>query len=168
MAKGLVRGPDGDALVERMLRVLGELGVPAVLVGRHPAYGHLGREAIADEPSGIGPLGGLVSLLRRAGEGQALALACDMPFVSRSLIARLLAAAPAAPVVSPRTGCWEPLCAIYDAPWVLPIAVSRAARGAHSLQGLLDEAGAVELPLEPGESAQLKDWDTPEDIGGLE
>jgi hypothetical protein len=48
---------------------------------------------------------------------------------------------------------------------VLPLAAARAARGALSLQGLLDEAGAVELPLEPGDLAQLKDWDTPSDAG---
>jgi molybdopterin-guanine dinucleotide biosynthesis protein A len=163
VAKGLVRGPDGGTLLERLLRVLGELGFPVVLVGSHPAYDHLGLETITDEPVGIGPLGGLVSLLRRAGDGHALALACDMPFVSRPLLARLLTAAPGAPVVSPRTGGWEPLCAIYDAPRVLPLAAARAARGALSLQGLLDEAGAVELPLEPGDLAQLKDWDTPSD-----
>jgi molybdopterin-guanine dinucleotide biosynthesis protein A len=163
LAKGLMRAPGGETIVERWRRLLDGLGVPMVLVGRHAAYADLGLELVEDEPCGVGPLGGLVGLLRRAGEGRALALACDMPFVSGALVGRLVASAGRGAVVSPRTGGWEPLFAVYDAPRVLPIAVARAGRGALSLQGLLDEAGAVELPLEAGEVAQLKDWDRPGD-----
>lgn len=164
LAKGMMLAPGGETIVDRWRRLLGKLGVAVVLVGDHAAYAHLGMERIDDEPRGIGPLGGMVGLLRRARRGHALALACDMPFVSEALLERLVAAASGAAVLAPRVaGVWEPLCAIYDAPRVLPIAVARAARGARSLQGLLDEAGAKELPLQPGEADQMKDWDTPED-----
>jgi molybdenum cofactor guanylyltransferase len=162
-AKGLMRAPGGETILDRWRGLLDDLGVPVVLVGKHAAYAHLGLELVEDEPRGIGPLGGLVALLRRAGEGRALALACDMPFVSKALVERLVASAARAPVVAPRTGGWEPLCAVYDAPRVLPIAVARAARGALSLQGLLDEAGAVELPLGQGDVEQMRDWDVAED-----
>ena len=54
-------------------------GVELVLVGAAEPYGALGLRAIADEPAGIGPLGGLGGLLSHAGSGQVLALACDLP-----------------------------------------------------------------------------------------
>jgi molybdopterin-guanine dinucleotide biosynthesis protein A len=135
-----------------------------VLVGRQPAYSALRLETIDDEPSGVGPIGGLAALLQRAGASRALALACDMPFVSVGLVERLLAAPPAAVVAPRRNGVWEPLCARYDAPQVLPHALRGIALGQYSLQALLADAGAAPLSVEPGDAAQLRDWDTPEDV----
>ncbi len=168
--KGLLRGPDGVTLVERWHTLLEALGVEMILVGSAEPYESTGLPSVADEPSGIGPLGGLVGLLRRAGPRSALALACDMPFVSRGLVERLLGARvdPAGPsIVAPRRdGVWEPLCARYDAARVLPVAAARAASPYHSLQRLLDELGAAELPLGPGDRDDLRDWDTPDDVTG--
>ena len=177
VAKGLLEAPEGQGtLLDRWRRVLGEAGVEVVLVGRHPAYASPARaaalEVLDDDPAGVGPLGGLVALLKRAadgargGNGRALAFGCDMPFVSSGLVARLLAA-PEVPAVAPRRDSkWEPLCARYDAGRILPHALRQLAAGKHSLQGVLDDAGAVELPLGPGEAQQLRDWDTPADRGG--
>jgi molybdopterin-guanine dinucleotide biosynthesis protein A len=123
-------------------------------------------DAVADEPPGVGPLGGLLSLLRRADPAPAFALACDMPFVSRSLLARLLGASGRAPIVAPRRGDrWEPLCARYDPARVLPLARKLLASEDHSLQRLLDTAGAAALPLSDEERAELCDWDEPQDVG---
>ena len=111
--------------------------------------------------SQLGPLGGLLALLRSTG-GHVIALACDMPYVSYELLRRLVEA-PLAPIVAPRRdGRWEPLFARYDAAQVEPLA--HAARGQTALWQLLDAAGAVELPLAVDEHAQLDDWDAPEDV----
>ena len=165
-AKGLLAAPEGGTLVERWVALLRVVGVARVLlVGQHDGYGHLGLEAIDDEPSGIGPMGGLAALLRRAGDGHALALACDMPFVSPSVVSRLLLSAGDASVVAPRHDeRWEPLCARYDAARVLPAVLLKIASHRHALQPLLTEAGAVVLPLEREEVAGLRDWDTPDDV----
>ncbi|HEX3346278.1 MAG TPA: molybdenum cofactor guanylyltransferase [Polyangiaceae bacterium] len=170
VAKGLLRGPDGVTLVERWRGLLSALGVRVVLVGEAAAYAGTGLPVLADEPAGIGPLGGLVALLRHAGTAPALAFACDMPFVSPALVARLLAAPAGAPIVAPRRDArWEPLCARYDAARVLPQAVALAASPRRSLQRLLDEAGAEALPLLAHEDAELRDWDSPADVdaGGV-
>jgi molybdopterin-guanine dinucleotide biosynthesis protein A len=165
LPKGLLRGPGGSTLVERWHAMLAELGVPVVLVGEADAYARLGLPVLKDEPPGIGPLGGLVALLRHAGSVPALAFACDMPFVSRALVERLLAAPPDAPIVAPRRDArWEPLCARYDPVRVLPLALARATSSHHSLQSLLDEARAAALPLLPHEDAELRDWDSPTDV----
>jgi molybdopterin-guanine dinucleotide biosynthesis protein A len=165
-AKGLLATREGATIVDRWRAVLSAVGVgQVVLVGAHGAYAHLGVETICDSPAGIGPLGGLVALLRYAGERTAIAVACDMPSVSTGLMARLLRA-PDAPVVAPRRdGRWEPLFARYDAPAVLSLAEAQAATRDHSLQRVLDRAGAVELPISAGEADELHDWDTPEDAG---
>ncbi len=163
--KGLLASPDGRRIVDRWAAILADLGVPFVLVGDARAYGHLAVEALADDPPGIGPLGGLVALLRRAGPASALAFACDMPFVSPDLIERLRAAPARGLVVAPRrSGRWEPLCARYDSARVLPLAVSHALSGERSLQKLLDRSGAEALRLSPAEERELDDWDTPSDI----
>jgi molybdopterin-guanine dinucleotide biosynthesis protein A len=176
-AKGLLEAPGGGTLLDRWVALLRGAAADVVLVGEHPAYaGHAaGLEVLADDPAGIGPMGGLVALLARGVEGlgagasdargRVLAVACDMPFVSMDLVTRLVAA-PDAPIVAPRRdGRWEPLFARYDATCVLPAARRRVASGALALQGLLNEAGAVALPLEPRELAELDDWDTPGDRG---
>lgn len=169
-AKGLLRAPSGDAIAARLAKVLDELGVGVVLVGDARAYAELGRGAIPDAFAGIGPLGGLVALLRHAralGAAHALALACDMPFVSRALVARLVGHASDAAIVAPRRdGRWEPLFARFDVARALPIAEGRAVRGEGSLQRLFDEAGAAELPVDAREADELRDWDTPDDVAG--
>jgi molybdopterin-guanine dinucleotide biosynthesis protein A len=164
--KGLLTAPDGVTIVERWRAMLSAMGVPVVLVGEGGAYASLGLPMVHDEPRGVGPLGGLVALLRHASVHPALAFACDMPFVSRVLVERLLAAPADAPIVAPRReGRWEPLCARYDPHRILPLAIARVASPHHSLQRLLDDAPAVELPLSPEEAAELRDWDSPEDLG---
>jgi len=165
--KGLLPAPDGGTLVERCCRVLAAAGIEdVVLVGAQPAYASLGRTTIDDAPPGTGPMGGILALLGYAARVRApfaIALACDMPFVSASLITRLRDAPPA-PVVAPRRERrWEPLCARYA--WSAGAAAEhRVLRGDYSLQRWLDDAGAIELPLEPEEAAELRDWDAPEDV----
>jgi molybdenum cofactor guanylyltransferase len=162
-AKGLLLASDGETIVDRWRAVLRSLDVPVVLVGAHPAYAHLGLPTIEDLPEGIGPLGGLLSLLRLA-HGKALALACDMPFVSLGVMRRLVEGRCASVLAPRRDGLWEPLCAMYDCARVLPVAEARALAGQYSLQGLLVAAGAEELVLAAEEWAELRDWDSPEDV----
>lgn len=165
-AKGLLVGPGGRPIVERASGLLRGMGLEVVLVGKDPRYASLGLGVIEDEPGGIGPLGGLVGLLRYAGDRHAVAVACDMPFIDATLLRRLLGAPPA-PVVAPRSASkWEPLFARYDAPSVLPVARARAERGQLSLQGLLDAVGAAELVLDDPEWQTLHDWDSPQDVPG--
>jgi molybdopterin-guanine dinucleotide biosynthesis protein A len=160
--KGLLRAPDGGTIIERTVSVARKAGLPVVLVGDARPYQELGLEALGDATRGIGPLGGLIALLRRA--PVAVAIACDMPFVTTELIAKLAASPSEAAVVAPwRHGMWQPLFARYDASRVLPVAEARAAEGASSLQGLLDALGAEALGLSSDEEEALRDWDTPDD-----
>ena len=165
--KGLLEVTPGVTVVARWRALFERLEIPAVLVGGHAAYAHLGIPAIADEPH-AGPLGGVLALLAHAGDRMAIAVACDMPFVSEALVRRLAfapraSAAPAPALAARREGRWEPFFARYDSPVVLPIARAEAQAGRFSLKGLLEAAKAAELVLSDTEAEELDDWDTPED-----
>lgn len=162
--KGLLPLPGGGSPVGRWLDLLGGMGLTVVLVGAHEAYRDLGWPLLADEPPGIGPIGGLAALLARS-PGVALAFACDMPHVERSLVEKLLAAPAAAPIVAPREPAgWQPFFARYDANRVLPVVRRQIEHGQHSLQRLFDECAAAPLELSNGEWALLQDVDTPADL----
>ena len=166
--KGLLPAPDGgQPLVVRLAGLARQLGMEPVLVGDAAAYTVLLPElrVLHDHPEGIGPLGGLLSLLEAAAPGPVLAVACDMPYVSRELLARLVNAETAAPVLAARTGeRWQPLCARYDAGALCVPLAAALAHGIRSFQRLFETLAVEELVLDEVERAQLVDWDTPEDL----
>jgi molybdopterin-guanine dinucleotide biosynthesis protein A len=61
-----------------------------------------GARAVGDVYPGKGSLGGIFSGLQAAHEQYALAVACDMPFLSNALLRYLISLAPQADVVIPR------------------------------------------------------------------
>jgi molybdopterin-guanine dinucleotide biosynthesis protein A len=163
-AKGLLPLPGPTTILERTLAMVRRQGARAVLVGRSDAYA-VGVPSLPDAESEVGPMGGLLSLLEYAGTGLAIALACDMPYISDGLLGRLVVHVSSAPAVAPkREGRWEPLFARYDPPRAIEVARARLSRRELSLQGLLGELGADELPLLPGDDQLLVDWDRPEDV----
>jgi molybdopterin-guanine dinucleotide biosynthesis protein A len=122
---------------------------------------------LPDAASGIGPLGGLVSLLAFALDRPALAIACDMPFVSSALLSRLAREAPDAALLAPRdplTHKWQAMFARYASARVRLSEHAAIDRGEHSFQALFERVPSVELPLVASEHAQLRDWDTPGDL----
>jgi molybdopterin-guanine dinucleotide biosynthesis protein A len=166
--KGLLRAPGGETIVERWAAMFAELEIPCVLVGGGAAYDATGIARIDDvdvaSEGALGPLGGVIALLEHARGGRAIAVACDMPYVSLALVSRLVDA-PAAPIVAPRRdGRWEPFFARYASGEVLAVARARARRGQKALQALFDAAPATELALEEHERGELRDWDSPGDL----
>jgi molybdopterin-guanine dinucleotide biosynthesis protein A len=168
--KGLLPAVDtGEALVLRSQRLARELGHVPVLVGAGAAY-HAALPTLLqlpDQPEGVGPLGGLAALLRYAGDTPAIALACDMPYISAALLTRISAYPNHAAVVAARgqAGFWEPLCARYDSPRVLPALQLALEEGVRSFQTLLRRLAVAELALSDAERRELTDWDAPDDIG---
>lgn len=159
-----------ERLVDRLARIAGEAQLACVVVGSHPESAPLraGLAHVADEPAGIGPLGGLAALLRFARTRPAIVIACDMPFVTAALVERLARDPRDAAILAPRetdAHKWQPLFARYDAPRVLPVLERAVGEGVRSFQDLFARLDVVEFELEDAERALLRDWDTPEDIG---
>jgi molybdopterin-guanine dinucleotide biosynthesis protein A len=172
VAKGLLEAPArNETLIERLVRVCAE-AAPAVtphLVGRSDAYAALRLPQIDDDPSEIGPIGGLRGLLlhaKHAGAEHVLALACDLPFIDVNVL-RLLCAPLVGPARVPFVAeRFQPLAAAY-APEPTLSAVDRAvAQGKHALMAVLAELGpALERVEESSVRAEaLRDWDTPDDV----
>ena len=166
--KGLLSAPGtGEALVVRAVRVLREAGLVPVLAGDASPYRALvaGVEEIADDPSGIGPLGGLSALLTRGGGAPVIAVACDMPWVSVDALRALAAHPSRAPVVAARRAegaPWEPFFARYDGALAAPVLGALIADGQRSFQRLF---AALEVEaFDLGDVRVITDWDTPEDV----
>jgi molybdopterin-guanine dinucleotide biosynthesis protein A len=160
-------------LVERTLTLARAHCAEVLLVGRAGAYADLGVEAVADATTtdGVraeGPLAGLVGLLERAREATVIALACDMPYVTSAMLARLVDHAPDAPAVAAREAgaraIWSPLFARYDASRVRSVARAKLDAGERSLRAVLESIETCELPLTLEERRALRDWDSPSDI----
>ena len=152
---------DGQPLWQRQLATLRALDPAELFIsGRSDGpYAGAGVPIVADEMPGCGPLGGLVTALRRMQCERLLVLAIDLPAMTPEFLASLLGqAARTGCGVLPETGAGiEPLAAVYPRA-CLPLAeqslanadrsVQRFVRLAHA-QGLLSfrTTSAAEEPL---------------------
>ena len=130
----------------KLRRVAG--GRVMIAGGGGPAlYRHGSRvEKVPDAVIGGGPLAALAAGLQRSSSSGLVVLACDMPWISGSVlegVARtgLACGLPVAPR-GPRG--WEPLAAWYPVS-VLPLALALLGGGCASPQRLLDQAGTLAL-----------------------
>lgn len=139
----------GRSLLDRALeRARGWSDLVAVAVrGATPPFG---GPIIRDDPDIPGPLGGLASALRFAGDAGAetvLVLPCDMPFLPADLAGRLAEAMGGAnAAIASSGGRLHPVCALWR-----PAALAHLASDRHSLTGLAERAGyvAVEWTAQP-------------------
>jgi len=172
VAKGLLRTPDGNESLLERLRGQCARAVPAApihLIGEGAEYAALGWPQLADNPAGIGPIGGLRALLLHAVANEtelALAFSCDLPFLDEAAISALITPFSGVTRVPIAQGRLQPLAAAY-APVAALAAVDRSlALGKHALMHVLDQLGTelerVEFDAERARA--LRDWDTPEDL----
>ncbi|HEX4354938.1 MAG TPA: molybdenum cofactor guanylyltransferase [Polyangiales bacterium] len=167
--KALLLAPDREeTLLARLIRIGRAADLEVVLVG-NAALGEVsaGLIQLRDAADGVGPIGGLASLLAYAGERDALCVACDMPFLGRALLSRLASEQPDALTLAPRdpsTGKWQAMFARHASARMLPRLHAALDAGQTSFQMLFEQAPARELALDGDEHAQLRDWDTPDDM----
>ncbi len=168
-AKGLLAKPDGALLIEHLVAQcrLSLDSAPIYLLGGRVEYRHLGLPMLADTPPGVGPIGGLHSLLSLAFD-QVVLLACDLPYIDRTVLTALLRAPMTGAVAATRgqPPRWEPMCSRYRVPTTLSVLDEQLDRGDHSVTSLLESLNASPLSLEGDDAGLLDDWDTPEDMNG--
>lgn len=104
----------GRSILDRQLSLLRAIPADPVVVAPDPArFAHAGAPIIRD-PFAAGPLGGLYTALVDAPTPYVVVLACDMPFVTRACLTRLLALASGHDGALPRDARGRhPLCAVY-------------------------------------------------------
>lgn len=118
----------GNRIADRVVSAMRQTVDRVVLVANDAAtFAVLGLETRPDERPGMGALGGVhtaVLWARDEGYRGALVTACDMPFLSPSLLKTLIADVGDHEVVAPASASrrgLEPLCAYYGTDCLKPI-----------------------------------------------
>ena len=111
-----------------------------------------------------GPLGGVYTALKRSRAEAVLFLSCDMPFISRELVAKLLTRFEAR-----REALFVEAEGTVGFPFVLPpaalpVVAAQVAAKRFSLQALAAALPARRLKLRRAEAGQLFNVNTPEDF----
>lgn len=106
---------DGLTLLEHAVQRLRPHAREVLVIGDPAIYGHLHSSVVPDDMPGQGPLGGIVTALRKARYVRVLVTACDMPAISDRLLIKLKRSlADGMDAAVPVHGdAWEPLCAAY-------------------------------------------------------
>ena len=131
---------DGRTILERQIDALEGLVARIRLVGyRGTVPAGLPVSPLADRRPECGPLGGLDAALAAAGTDDVLLLACDLPNVTRPMLAHLIHLRGGADAVVPRTERgYHPLCAVYAQSCREPVE-RRIEEGSLRMQDLLSE-----------------------------
>ena len=105
----------GQSFVERIARELSSVTTSVSLVGTNPAVAKLKLLTIPDVYPQWGALGGVHAALSACSAEWSLVVACDFPFVTSQLFARLASARADFEAVAPiqDDGIPQPLCALY-------------------------------------------------------
>jgi molybdopterin-guanine dinucleotide biosynthesis protein A len=135
--------------------------------GQPVPEGGEGFRVLRDDHEAEGPLRGILTAFRAEPAAAWLVLACDLPFVTGSTLARLVRGHREDPqrafvaYANPLDGQPEPLCAIYT-PAALPVLQKHAACGIFSPRRIMMEENTLLLDLPAG--VTLANINTPQDM----
>lgn len=122
----------GETLLARALHLLERCRLPPTIVGDPDKFAALalGAQVVPDDAPGLGPLGGIATVLRHTRKPWNLIVGCDLPFLTEDWIRYLIARATRAHkdaesrfdiVIPENQGGLEPLCAMYHQRCVVTI-----------------------------------------------
>lgn len=145
---------DGCTLLDRAVALLHEAGAATVIVsGDRPG-------AIADATPGLGPVGGIASVLPGVDDGAMVVLPVDMPALDVATLRILLDATGEAPAAH-FAGHPLPWAARIDAALRARIPALIADGRGPSMRALHAAAGGIELPV--ADAARLRNVNAPAD-----
>jgi molybdenum cofactor guanylyltransferase len=136
----------GRRIIDRQLAALAPIADPILVVAPDAArYADLPVRVVADAIPDAGAIGGLYTALIEAPCERVIVVACDLPFVTEALFARLIAESEGVDAVVPRSARGlEPLCALYAKRCAEPLAAA-IARGERRAAALPRELRVREL-----------------------
>ncbi len=139
----------GDArIIDRQLGALAGVADDIRIVANDRSrYDRVEAPVVPDALPGAGALGGIYTALLDAHHDRVIVLACDLPFVTRELLTRLVLESrdEAADAVVPRTARGlEPLCAVYRTRCAGALR-ARIDRGALQIASALEDLRVREL-----------------------
>ncbi len=181
IAKGLLPGDSGIAIVARLIAELAAAGITDVVISANDPqpYAGFGRPIIADVHGEIGPLGGIEAVLQHLAPrcDCLVLLPCDLPNITAQEILKLVRAQQTLPERIVVAGTAEadgtrrqpaglgehPLCAVVPVR-VLPQVSAAIAAGSYGVGRLWRSLDAVQVPID--DPARLLNINTPEDLRG--
>lgn len=166
-------GQDKAALfLPKIIEACVPTGFPLLVIGRAGQDNIDGTiEFLEDDLPDQGPLGGIITVLRRA-SSPVLVLACDLAFLETDAVVWLIQhweeAEDAAILVAAHDSLergrqLEPLFAIYS-PTCLPVAERLLQEGRRSLHKLLDSCKTEVVPLPESLVCQIRNINAPTDL----
>ena len=157
----------GRPLAVGVAEVLLDAGAGEIFAvgGDLDALAALGMQALPDDHPGEGPLGGLLTALRRASNAMVVVLACDLPALEPQVVRRVVAAldadAHAVCAVPVRSGRLEPLHGAWRRSGS-PELQAAFDRGERAMHRAVAQLAVVEVPgIDP---AVLADANSPADL----
>lgn len=124
---------------------------PGQRIGTVPASKETAPRVVVDEMPGLGPLGGILSGLRAAGNDACAVIACDIPDIDIFLLRSLAGAAAEAEIAVPvdPAGRYEPLFAVYKRT-VVPAVEALLRSGEKSVLPLYERCRTAVVRIEDG------------------
>lgn len=159
---------DGKTLLERVTATMQQLFPKVIVSVRQPRQG-VALPQVCDGQDASGPLAGLIAGLAQADTPWVFAVACDMPFVTQSVVEHLAACRGPHQAVVPMVGGYpQPLAAFYATSTLATMRASLAA-GDRSLRGALEKLQVIyvseaELRECDPQLRSFFDLDTPQDF----
>jgi molybdenum cofactor guanylyltransferase len=160
------------ALWERQLAVLRSIFPEKLVISGPPKPGYPASiPVLADEWTGVGPLGGIATCLRDTRTDLLLVLAIDLPKIQPEFLKKLLDRSEAGCGIVPvHQNRFEPLIAVYPRA-VLGVALDHLRERDYALQHfigkLLENRLMTGYEIDSSELHQLENWNTPSDAGLL-
>ncbi len=158
-----------ETLLARTARLAEDAGLSVIVVGRARPDDWTSDTVmfLPDDVPGLGPLGALTTMLRRASE-PILALACDLPRLDADALRWLAAQTPGPHGLAVlRDSSPEPLFSVYT-PACLPLAEARLSEGRRSLRGLIEAGNFARVDAPDWVAVRLMNVNTPEEWAGVQ
>lgn len=161
----------GRTVLEMVADAAAKVADEVVLLGE-PSFelpsGLRRLEVLEDRRPGKGPMGGLETLLTARAACAGMLLACDMPYLSADLLAKLvqeLEDADAAICAVENEGGLQkhPCCGVYQ-PRIRSLVVECIERGQLSLLRMLERVNTRLVRLTGGEVRWVENWNEPADL----
>lgn len=154
---------NGKSLVVYSIETLKPFCSEFLISSNNISYHQFKFPLVKDVIPDCGPLGGLLSLLKKTGKEYLFVLACDMPYVTSETIKSLLEGIGTTECVVPKIGDKiEPLCAIYSKA-LIPKIEKQIATGDYSMHTLIMNSARKFVHFEE-ESTEFKSINTPGDL----
>lgn len=137
----------GQPLYQRQLEKLQALGAEHIWISANSDQKFTSNEpgvtVVTDENPGLGPVGGLISVLGKSSAERVVVLGVDLPLIEISFLQSLLEAGSG--IVPKTREFWEPLAAVYPTRPFCELLEKALSRGERKLQHILDEAKENDL-----------------------